>query len=145
MNTLSKILRDNRFQAEDVPKFENKLFYEGNRQRPYLERFFALLILASIIATAGVIADSTATVIGAMIVAPLMTPIMATTAALIMGNIRRALQRLALVVIGVIIVIFIGWLFGLLYADGINFNTNAQIVARISPRLIDLVAALASG
>ena len=80
-----------------------------------------------------------------MIVAPLMTPIMATTAALIMGNIRRALQRLALVVIGVIIVIFISWLFGLLYADGINFNTNAQIVARISPRLIDLVAALASG
>ena len=58
MNTLSKILRDNRFQAEDVSKFENKLFYEGNRSRPYLERFFALLLLATIIATAGIIADS---------------------------------------------------------------------------------------
>ena len=36
--------------------------------------FWALLVLAAIIASAGVVADSTATVIGAMIVAPLMTP-----------------------------------------------------------------------
>ena len=145
MNTLSKILRDNRFQPEDVPKFENKLFYEGSRQRPYLERFFTLLILATIIATAGIISDSTATVIGAMIVAPLMTPIMATAAALIMGDINRALRRLILVLAGVAVVIIISWLFGLFYADSINFNENSQITGRISPHLIDLIAALASG
>jgi uncharacterized hydrophobic protein (TIGR00271 family) len=145
MNTLSKILRDNRFQAADVPLFEKKLFFEGERQRPYLERFFVLLILATIIATAGIFADSTATVIGAMIVAPLMTPIMATAAALIMGNMSRALNRLLLVLTGVITVIFLSWLMGLLYSQSINFAENAQIIARISPRLIDLIAALASG
>ncbi len=145
MNTLSKILRDNRFQVEDVPPFEKKLFFEGDRKRPYLERFFALLILATIIATAGIIADSTATVIGAMIVAPLMTPIMAMAAALIMGDIKRSLNRLSLVVAGVLTVILLSWLMGLFYAPTINFGENAQIIARISPRLIDLIAALASG
>jgi hypothetical protein len=33
-----------------------------------------LLLLSAVIATAGVVSDSTATVIGAMIIAPLMTP-----------------------------------------------------------------------
>ena len=145
MNMLSTIFRDNRFRPEDVPKFESKLFYEGERRRPYLERFFVLLILATIIATAGIMGDSTATVIGAMIVAPLMTPIMATAAALIMGNMNRAFNRLSLVLIGVITVIVLSWLSGLLYTGYLNFNDNSQIVARISPRLIDLIAALASG
>lgn len=145
MNVLSSIFRDNRFRPEDVPKFEAKLFYEGDRRRPYLERFFVLLILATLIATAGIIGDSTATVIGAMIVAPLMTPIMATAAALIMGNMNRAFNRLSLVLIGVLTVIFISWLFGVLSPSYLSFDGNSQIVARISPRLIDLVAALASG
>lgn len=145
MNSLSRMLRDNRFQPEDVPKFESKLFFEKERKRPYLERFFTLLILATIIATAGVLGDSTATVIGAMIVAPLMTPIMATAAALIMANMPRALNRLGLVLAGVLLVIFLSWLFGLFYAGIILFDQNAQITGRISPRFIDLIAALASG
>lgn len=145
MNTFSKIFRDNRFLAADVPKFESKLFYEGDRQRPYLERFFVLLLLATIIATAGVIGDSTATVIGAMIVAPLMTPIMATAAAMIMGNMTRAIQRVLLVTAGVASVIFLSWLMGEFYTGIIDFDSNSQIVSRVSPRLIDLVAALASG
>jgi uncharacterized membrane protein len=45
-----------------------------------------LLILATVIATYGVLSGSTATVIEAMIVAPLMSPIMATTAALVKGK-----------------------------------------------------------
>jgi uncharacterized hydrophobic protein (TIGR00271 family) len=145
VNVLSSIFRDNRFRPDDVPKFEGKLFYEGDRRRPYLERFIVLLILATIIATAGIIGDSTATVIGAMIVAPLMTPIMATAAALIMGNMSRAFDRLSLVLMGVLTVIFLSWLAGILYRGYISFPNNSQIMARVSPSLIDLIAALASG
>lgn len=145
MNTFSSILRDNRFSPEDVAKFEQKLFYEGVRSRPYLERFFTLLILATIIATAGVLGDSTATVIGAMIIAPLMTPIMGTTTGMIMGNMQRALNRLLLVIVGVAVVIFLSWIMGSLYQGVISFSDNTQITARIAPRMIDLIAALASG
>jgi uncharacterized hydrophobic protein (TIGR00271 family) len=145
MSTLSNIIRENRFRPEDVPRFADKLFYEGRRRRPYLERFFVLLFLSTIIATAGILGDSTATVIGAMIVAPLMTPIMATAAALIMGNMWRAIQSLLLVTMGIIMVIFLSWLWGTLHPGVISFESNSQIVGRISPRLIDLIAALASG
>ena len=117
----------------------------GPRRRSYLERFFTLLTLATIIATAGVLADSTATVIGAMIIAPLMTPIMATAAALIMGNMRRAIYSLLLVAAGVTAVILLSWLMGNIYSGVISFTDNSQILGRISPRLIDLIAALASG
>jgi uncharacterized hydrophobic protein (TIGR00271 family) len=145
MNAFSRILGDNRFQPQDVSRFEQKLFFEGERRRAYLERFFTLLILATIIATAGILSDSTATVIGAMIVAPLMTPIMATAAAMIMGDMRRALDRLLLVAGGVCTVIFLAGLWGVAYGGVISFGENTQITARIAPRLIDLIAALASG
>lgn len=145
MATISDMFRENRFKPGDVPRFENKLFYEGVRRRPYLEQFAVLLFLATVIATMGILGDSTATVIGAMIVAPLMTPIMATAAALVMGKTKRATQSLILVGLGVGSVVVVSWLFGNFYTDAINFEANSQITARISPRLIDLVAALASG
>jgi uncharacterized hydrophobic protein (TIGR00271 family) len=107
-----------------------------------------LLFLAAVIATMGVISDSTATVIGAMIIAPLMTPIMATAAALVMGQVDRAIRASLLVAAGVAGVILVGWVWGAIYAATggfLSFETNSQITGRISPRLIDLVAALASG
>ena len=45
--------------------------------------FFALLICSAVIATLGLIANSTAVVIGAMVVAPLMEPILSLTSVLL--------------------------------------------------------------
>ena len=145
MSILSKVIRENRFTPEDVPRFEAKLFFEGAARRKYFEQFGVLLVLATIIATAGIMGDSTATVIGAMIIAPLMTPIMATAAALVTGRMGRAGRSLLLVAVGVISVVGLSWLLGTLYTGVISFDSNAQILGRISPRVIDLVAALASG
>jgi uncharacterized hydrophobic protein (TIGR00271 family) len=145
MSSLSDIVRENRFTPEDVPRFEAKLFFEGKRRRKYYEQFSVLLLLATIIATMGVLGDSTATVIGAMIIAPLMTPIMATAAALVMGQMGRAGRSLLLVIIGVLGVIGVAWLLGTLYTGVISFDSNSQILSRISPRVLDLIAALASG
>ncbi|MCB0167422.1 MAG: DUF389 domain-containing protein [Anaerolineae bacterium] len=148
MGIFSEMIRENVFRPADVPGFESKLFFEGAVRRQYLERFTVLLLLATIIASYGVIGDSTATVIGAMIIAPLMTPIMATAAALVMGQMRRAIQASIIVAAGVAGVIFVGWLIGTIQTilgSFIDFETNSQITARIAPRLIDLAAALASG
>jgi hypothetical protein len=48
--------------------------------------FFFLLALSTAIATFGLLANSAPAIIGAMIIAPLMTPIVAATAALMMGT-----------------------------------------------------------
>jgi uncharacterized hydrophobic protein (TIGR00271 family) len=145
MSMLSGLVRENRFTPDGVPRFEAKLFYEGVRRRPYLEQFGVLLGLSVVIATAGILGDSTATVIGAMIVAPLMTPIMATAAALVTGQVPRAVQSIALVLVGMAVVIGLSFVIAWFYRGAISFETNSQIVARTSPRVLDLIAALASG
>ena len=53
-----------------------------------------LLPLSAVIASAGVVSDSTATVIGAMIAAPLMTPILGIVLTVVLtdaANLRRCL------------------------------------------------------
>jgi len=145
MSALSSIFRENEFTVEELPAFDKKLFFEGARRRPYLVRFTVLLFLATVIASGGVIADSTATVIGAMIIAPLMTPIMGTAAAFVMGNMHRAVKSLLLVGAGVALVIIVSWVVGNLHINVISYTSASQITGRISPRVIDLIVALASG
>jgi uncharacterized hydrophobic protein (TIGR00271 family) len=145
MNTLSKILRDNRFTPENLPDLESKLFFEEDRRRPYLVRFTVLLFLSTIIATYGVLADSTATVIGAMIIAPLMTPILATTAALVMGQTKLAADSIMTVVGGIIMTIVLSMIIGWLTFDVISVSLNSQIASRTAPNLDDLIVALAAG
>lgn len=145
MVSLSSILKDNKFTSADIAEFESQLFFEGDKAQRYVVRFAILLFLSTVIATQGVIEDSTATVIGAMIIAPLMTPIMATTAALMMGNGQRAWKSLILVIAGVLGVIIVSTGFGFMGIHVVDFDTNSQITARTVPRVLDLIIALAAG
>lgn len=140
------IIDDNKFTPEDVPQFEAKLFFEGANRRIDLERFAILLLLSTMIATYGIIGDAVATVIGAMIIAPLMRPIMGTTAGLVIGDMRRAARSFLVVVLGVAGVIVLTMLLTeITVTRAISFETNSQILGRVTPRLIDLYAALAAG
>ena len=131
--------------AEDLARMRDSLFFDGPKASQKLSRFWILLALASIIATAGVIGDSTATVIGAMIVAPLMTPILGTVLAIVTADAKNLGRSLALVVTGAALAIFIGWLLGQIAPVDVVADTNSQVAARVHPRMIDLVAALATG
>jgi uncharacterized hydrophobic protein (TIGR00271 family) len=134
------------FDPGYLEEFEAKLFIEGIQVRRKLVNFFVLLLLATVIATYGVLSSSTATVIGAMIVAPLMGPIMATTAAVVMGSIQRAGRALGLVVVGVISVILFSALLTMIIPDVIiSFTQNGEILSRIQPGLFALFTALGAG
>jgi uncharacterized hydrophobic protein (TIGR00271 family) len=126
--------------------FEAKVFIEGAEVARRLTNFFTLLLLATVIATYGVLSNSTATVIGAMIVAPLMSPIMATAAAVVMGSARRALHSLALTITGIALVIALSYALSSFVPDiTISFTQNSEIASRISPGLFALITALAAG
>ena len=145
MGIVKNIIDDNRFTPKDIPNLEGKLFWEGPKQRVNLERFAILLLLSTIIAAYGVLKDSTATVIGAMIIAPLMMPIVASTAALVMGDLNRAGRALLVVVAGVLGVVLVAFISGAIHPIFISFSTNLQITGRVEPSLGDLIVALASG
>jgi uncharacterized membrane protein len=91
----------------------DQLFFDGPQRRRRLSRFWLLLLLAAVIASAGVVSDSTATVIGAMIVAPLMTPILGIVLAVVLADGANLRRCLLLVIAGTATVIAAGWLLGL--------------------------------
>jgi uncharacterized hydrophobic protein (TIGR00271 family) len=121
------------------------VLFEGPEIGRKFSRFWVLLVLAAIIASAGVVADSTATVIGAMIVAPLMTPILGTMLAVVLADRTNLVRSVGLVAGGALAAIAIGFAVGLLSANEVVAATNSQVAARVNPKLIDLLAALATG
>jgi uncharacterized hydrophobic protein (TIGR00271 family) len=129
----------------DLGRMRRDLLFDGPDRGRKLSRFWTLLILASLIATAGVLADSTATVIGAMIVAPLMTPILGTVLSVVTRDGPNLGRSLLLVVTGAAVVAAIGWIFGHLAPLPVVAATNSQVAARVHPHIVDLVAALATG
>jgi uncharacterized hydrophobic protein (TIGR00271 family) len=134
------------FDPAYLTTFEDKLFIEGPQTARRLTNFFTLLLLATIIATYGVLSNSTATVIGAMIVAPLMGPMMATTSAVVIGSLPRALRAFALTVAGIVSVIIFSYLLAWIVPDvTISFTSNAEITSRINPGLFALLTALGAG
>ena len=121
------------------------VFFEGDHAGSKVSRFWILISLASVIAAAGVVADSDATVIGAMIVAPLMTPILGIVLASVVGDRTNLLRSWMFVVGGAAGAVAIGYLVGLTVAAPVVASTNSQVAQRVSPELIDLLAALATG
>jgi uncharacterized hydrophobic protein (TIGR00271 family) len=91
------------------------------------------------------VSDSTATVIGAMIVAPLMTPILGTVFSVTVGDGVNVARSLGLVVAGAALVVALGVVFGFAVPIEVTSETSTQVAGRVSPRLVDLAAALATG
>ena len=107
--------------------------------------FLIMLVLSAIIAVSGVLQDSTATVIGAMIIAPLGTPILGIALGIVAGHRTLVLRSLGWVLVGLVVVVIIGILVAALLPNPVSITSNSQISGRTAPRLLDLFAALATG
>lgn len=129
-----------------VPKLDR----EGRRRiATELERggslsvdFVIMLMMSAGIAALGLVQNSTAVVIGGMLVAPLMTPMLATGLALIQGNVQQFRASMKAMAVG------IGG--ALLAAMVVGFfspwsDLSSEVVARGAPNLFDLGIALLSG
>lgn len=107
-----------------------------------LWRFAVLQILAVTIAVMGLVTDSAAVVIGAMLVAPLMSPIMGVAASLSMGWIARAARTMLLVLVAAAGSVALAYL---LTSFVPGSGLTAEVLARTSPGATDMVVALAAG
>lgn len=138
------------FQARDVGEdmrldVVDSLFFEEPDSTQKQVGFWTLLILSVVIATLGVLADSTAVVIGAMLVAPLMTPIMGVSAGIVNGWMARVTKSFATVAGGVTVAIATAWIVATWTPQLVPLASNSQILSRTSPTLIDLMIAMAAG
>jgi uncharacterized hydrophobic protein (TIGR00271 family) len=122
------------------------LFKSAAERRSYLLRFSALLTASVVIATFGILADSPAVVIGAMLIAPLMTPVLGIASAAVMAWGKRLTQTALQVAAGTAGAIAVAWLLAFFlpesrFADGLP----GELLARTEPTHLDLFIALAAG
>ncbi len=145
VDLVSGWLRDRPKSVDARHSLYAKILYEGETAPTRVIRFFALMGFAAVIASMGIITDSTAVVIGAMLVAPLMTPLMGMAISLVMGWPNRLARSSLLALGGILFAIGIGVLLGLVAPAVIDTATNTQILARRSPTVLDLITATAAG
>ncbi|MBS1251388.1 MAG: putative amino acid permease YhdG [Anaerolineales bacterium] len=109
--------------------------------RPDID-FFVMIGLSAIIATYGLLQNSGAVIIGAMLVAPLFTPIIGLSLAIVQGDVRLLRLAVESTLKGVLLTVGLALV---LTAPSPLHNATPEIMARTQPSLFDLAIALASG
>ena len=104
--------------------------------------FIIMMLLSASLASLGLLQGSTAVVIGAMLVAPLMGPLVAAGLALVQGNPKMFRSALGVCLIGITLSLAISLFFGMINP---GFESSLEIEARGKPDMLDLVIAFASG
>lgn len=105
-------------------------------------RFYILVVVSTMIAGFGLTMNSTAVIIGAMLVAPLMTPIFGIALALIRGDARLLGRASQAEIAGVAAAIGMGILLGAVYP---SLEPTPEMISRTQPQLFDLMVAIFSG
>ena len=132
-------------QRRSLDEVTDRLDLAVGDSRSKRSAFWIMLTLSGTIAVAGVVGDSTATVIGAMIVAPLSTPILGIGLGIVAARGSLILRSIGYVVAGIVLVTVLGVILAQLLPNPETVLTNSQVLGRTSPRLVDLLAALATG
>jgi uncharacterized hydrophobic protein (TIGR00271 family) len=124
--------------------------------------FVVLIALSTLIAALGLVQGSTAVVIGAMLVAPLMTPLLGAGLGLVQGNVPMIRSSARSITVGFFIAFIVGcsiglvtfpWLGNQLVNEWVShvLNPNApmgrasELISRTQPGILDLAVAFISG
>ena len=104
--------------------------------------YFIMNILSAIIASYGLVTNSAAVVIGAMLVAMMLGPITGIALAIIDHRMPLLRKSLFTVIAGVSLVVLVGFIVGWLHKDQ---PLTLEILSRTQPTSMDLMIALAGG
>ncbi|MFB6226435.1 MAG: DUF389 domain-containing protein [Candidatus Paceibacteria bacterium] len=132
----------------------SKTFWNRKRTEQKLEKyhkpdlpFFVLMFFSSLIAALGLIINSVAVVIGAMMIAPIITPVFGFSLNFLTFQFRDLGRAIGVIVLGTAIGIISAWVAGGLVqiSEGKIITRTAQIISRIEPNLLHLLIAIFSG
>lgn len=104
--------------------------------------FYVLVLLSTAIASYGLLQNSTAVVIGAMLIAPLMGPIYGIALGLIRNDQGLLLRSGFTEAVGIVLAVGLALAIGML---PLRPDFGTEILARTKPNLLDLLVAVISG
>jgi uncharacterized hydrophobic protein (TIGR00271 family) len=109
-----------------------------------LRRYFALLVVAVLIATLGLHKDSATIILSAMLLEQVMIPIVALSFGMVTGEPRRQLAAGIVIALSAALSVALSWLVTSLALSD-RSQISSQIIANSSPNLTDLAVALVAG
>ncbi len=127
------------FASED--RFKD-LFLQLRSDAKIDSLYIVLMLLSTLLALLGLFANSVAVVIGAMLLAPLMSPIISNAMGLLRGDEKLISQSMKKIALGVSLTLLASSILTLLLPQ---MELSYEIKARIHPNLIDLGVAVLSG
>jgi len=104
--------------------------------------YLSSILLANLIALLGLLTNSVAVVIGAMLISPLMGPIFSLGLAFTIGDLHLTRRAVRNIVISVFLTVFVAALFTLI--SPLNGATH-EILSRTRPNIYDLLIAVFAG
>ncbi|MGK7916528.1 MAG: DUF389 domain-containing protein [Prochloraceae cyanobacterium] len=106
------------------------------------QSYLVLIVSSCLIATFGLILNSSAVIIGAMIIAPLMLPLRGLSFAALEGDLTLLRSSFTSIALGSIVAVCSSYLVGL----AINLPSfGSEVASRTQPNMIDLLIALVAG
>jgi uncharacterized hydrophobic protein (TIGR00271 family) len=104
--------------------------------------YLVLMVLSTMLATVGLYLSSASVIIGAMLLAPLMAPIVSLSMGILRGNIELFRKSIGKIVIGIFIALLSSALITFLFPYK---PITEEMLARLNPTLLDLAVAIISG
>ncbi len=109
--------------------------------------FFVMIAVSAVLATMGILDDNAAVIIGGMLVAPMLSPILAIALGIEMADIKLIRRSFKVVVLAVVYAIGSSLIFALLLNQGeVNVeNLNHEMSLRVQIGLTTILIALVAG
>jgi len=104
--------------------------------------YLGLMVLSTMLAAAGLYLNSASVIIGAMLLAPLMAPIVSLSMGILRGDVGLFRKSIAKIVLGVFIALLSSALITFLFP---HKPITDEMQARLNPTLLDLAVAVISG
>jgi len=137
------------YLSQAIPLFSHaskaqyaSLFTSLREESRLSQNFMVLLILATMIATFGLFINSSSVIIGAMLLAPLMQPIVSLSMGVLRQDEALQINGAKTIAIGVAAVLFTAGLIALFTPIE---RLTSEMAGRLSPTILDLFVAIVSG
>ncbi|MFC7200841.1 TIGR00341 family protein [Halospeciosus flavus] len=138
-------------EAEDQRIAREEIIARARDLAPRFPTFLVMTIISAVVATAGVLLDSPAVVVGSMVIAPLIGPAMATSVGSVLDDRELFVRGVKLQGIGFGVAVASAAVFAFLVKSlflvppGIDVLAIDQVRGRLSPDFLSLAVALGAG
>jgi uncharacterized hydrophobic protein (TIGR00271 family) len=124
-------------------KRQQKVYAQITEQAQGDFDFYILSFFSGVIITLGILVDSTAVVIGGMLIAPLVWPILAMALGITMGRSFLLRKSLSTLIKSALVIFVVAVLIGIVVPDLVV--ESSEYLSRTSPTLLELLIGLAAG